>query len=111
FDRFITSWNVSYNRLVAGDRKDIGDPFVNLTDQNKAFLQAKLNRVHGFFIDEVARNRNMTKEKVTQLADGSFYLGVEAKDAGLVDELGGKQEAIKYIEKKSGITVEITEYE
>jgi len=109
FDRFIESWNVSYNRLVAGDRKDIGDPFVNLTESNRLFYQAKLNRVHQFFIEEVARNRNMSVEKVTELADGQFFLGVEAKDAGLVDELGGKQEAIAYLETR-GVKAETVEY-
>jgi protease IV len=111
FDRFIADWNVSYNRLVSGDNKDIGDPFVNLTNAQRAFLQSKLNRVHGFFIDEVARNRNMSREKVVKLADGSFFLGVEAKENGLVDALGGKNEAIAYIEQKEGIEVSITEYE
>jgi protease IV len=111
FDRFIADWNVSYNRLVAGDNKDIGDPFVNLSNSQRAFLQGKLNRVHGFFIDEVARNRNMSREKVARLADGSFYLGVEAKENGLIDALGGKNEAIAYIETKEGIAVVTTEYE
>jgi protease IV len=111
FDRFIADWNVSYNRLISGDNKDIGDPFVNLTNTQRAFLQSKLNRVHGFFIDEVARNRNMSREKVVKLADGSFFLGVEAKENGLIDTLGGKNEAIAYIEQKEGIEVSITEYE
>lgn len=110
FDRFLADWNVTYNRLVAGDRKDIGDPFTNLTADQRAFLQSKLNRVHGFFIDEVARNRHMGRENVSRIADGSFFLGIEAKDLGLVDALGGKNEAISYIEKTRGITVATIEY-
>jgi ClpP class serine protease len=40
-----------------------------------------------------------------------FYIGSEAKDLGLVDELGGKDEAISYIENKTGITAEVVAYQ
>jgi protease-4 len=102
FDEFLDDWNVTYNRLTAGDQKDLGDPFTHLTPQGREFLQAKLDRVHVFFIEEVARNRNMSVEKVTLLADGRFYLGVEALDVGLVDQLGGKPEALAYLEARTG---------
>ena len=39
-----------------------------------------------------------------------FYLGSEALELGLVDEIGGKKEAITYIEKKEGITAQVIEY-
>jgi protease IV len=111
FDEFLDDWNVSYNRLIAGERKDIGDPFVNLTGERRAFLQHKLNRVHGFFIEEVARNRNMTEAQVRQIATGEFYLGIEAYELGLVDELGGKNEAIAYIEGRIGDEASLVEFE
>ena len=111
FDEFIDDWNVSYNRLVAGDRKDVGDPFVNLNDVNKAFIQTKMNKVHRFFIEEVAQNRKLTIAETEKIADGQFMLGVEAKDAGLVDELGGKDESIAYIEEKTGAIVITTVFE
>lgn len=111
FDEFIGDWNVSYNRLVAGDRKDIGDPFTDLSDEDKAFMQYKLNRVHAFFIEEVAGNRNMTEQQVKQLATGEFFLGIEALEAGLIDEVGGKAEALAYIEGRIGEEPELIEYE
>jgi len=111
FDRFLDDWNVTYNRLVSGERKDIGDPFVNLTDDKKEFLQRKLDKLHDFFIVEVARNRNMSEDDVRLLADGQIFLGVEAKEEGLVDELGGKPEAIAYVKRKIGDDVTIVEYE
>jgi protease-4 len=110
FDRFLARYNVSYNRLVAGNRKDIGDPFVNLTEENRRFMEAKLDRIHGFFIAEVAQNRNMSYDDVAKLADGQFFLGVEAKEAGLVDELGGKKEALAYVERRIGGKAKTVEY-
>jgi len=102
FGRFLNHWNVTYNRLVAGDNKDVGDPFKELSPQEKAFLQGKLDTVHRFFIEEVARNRNMSYNEVERLADGRFFLGVEAKEVGLIDELGGKEQALAYIEARIG---------
>ncbi len=104
FAQFLDQWNVTYNRLVSGDMKDVGDPFEKLTPEDRAFLQGKLDRVHEFFIEEVAANRNLSVDKVRAIGDGRFYLGVEAKDIGLVDELGGKEEALAYIENRTGET-------
>jgi protease-4 len=110
FDEFIKDWNVSYNRLVAGERKDIGDPFMNLSSADRAFLQGKLNRIHAYFIDEVAANRGLPRDSVAAVADGSFLLGVEALELGLIDELGGKTEAVLYVERIIGEEAELVEY-
>lgn len=111
FDRFLEHWNVTYNRMISGSKKDMGDPFVNLDDANKEFLQQKLDKLHEFFISEVATNRNMSSIIVRDLADGRIFLGVEAKEEGLVDELGGKTEALAYIKKKIGEDPELVTYE
>lgn len=111
FAEFLDDWNLTYRRLVSGDRKDIGDPFETLDAERQAFLQEKLDRVHEFFIEEVAANRNLSVTHVRAIGDGGFYLGVEAKEIGLVDELGGKREAIAYLENVTGNTVTTTVFE
>lgn len=111
FSEFLDDWNVTYNRLVSGENKDVGDPFTELTPQQRAYLQGKLDRVHLFFIEEVARNRNMSVDRLAPIADGSFYLGVEAAELGLVDELGGKDTAIRYIENRTGTQAVLVTYE
>ena len=67
-------------------------------------------RLHDYFISAVAENRGLSEKKVREIATGMFYLGSEAKELGLVDVLGGKEEAIKIIEEELNITVELTEY-
>lgn len=110
YSGLITKYNVSYQRLVAGKYKDIGSPFKPLSAEEEEFMQKRLDMLHDIFIDEVAHNRQLPVEQVRELANGLFYLGEEAKERGLVDILGGKEEAIKYIEEKEGITVKIREY-
>ncbi|MBR9702879.1 S49 family peptidase, partial [Candidatus Woesearchaeota archaeon] len=64
------------------------------------------NLIHIYFVDEVANNRNLSVDYVTELATGEYFLGSEAFEAGLVDELGGFEEAIAYIEDAENITAD-----
>ncbi len=110
FSGFLEEHNVTYERLVSGDLKDIGSPFKELTPEERALFEESLSSIHDYFIDEVAKNRNLRKKDVEKIATGLFYLGSEAKDLGLVDELGGREEVINYIEKQIGEDVDIVEY-
>ena len=110
FDKFIDRYNITYRRLISGKYKDIGSPFREMSGEEQEIFQKDLDSIRDYFIDEVAKNRKMKKSDVEKLATGMFFLGAEAKSLGLVDELGGKQEALSYIEKKEGITAELTEY-
>jgi protease-4 len=104
-------YNASYQRLVSGDYKDMGTPLRELTDDEETIMLSNLDLIREYFIDAVAENRNLARDDVEKLADGRFYLGVQAFEYGLIDELGGRQEAIAYIEKELGIEAEIAEYE
>ncbi len=108
---FIRDWNVSYERLVAGDYKDSGVPFRKLSDEERRLLQRKLDLLHQEFKDEVQRNRGFTNGEINAISEGEFYLGREALDLGLVDKLGGKKEAVDYIENKLNITADLAVYE
>jgi len=110
FADLLQEYNVTYQRLVAGEYKDIGSPLKELSKDEKRILQEKLDVIHGFFIDEIAKNRRLPRSKAEEFSSGVFYIGSEAKDLGLVDILGGKEEAIKIIEKKLNITVKLAEY-
>jgi protease-4 len=111
FSGLLDDYNVTYQRLVAGKYKDMGSSLKPLTPDERSLLQSKLDLIHDYFIEDVAENRGLTMEETNHLADGSFYLGSEAKELGLVDILGGKQEAIEIIEQELNITVEIAKYE
>ena len=111
FSGLMQRYNVTYERLVAGNYKDMGTPYRELTPQEQALFQDKLDKVQDVFANEVAKQRNLTREQQDEIKSGIFYLGSEAKDLHLVDELGGKDEAIAYLERKLNTTVTIKEYE
>jgi protease-4 len=110
FYGLLNKYNVTYQRLVAGEYKDTGTPYRPLSSAEEALIQDKLDILHRYFISAVAENRNMEYDTVKMIANGEIFLGVEAKENGLIDELGGKEEAIKYIEAKQGITVTTKEF-
>lgn len=110
FPGLLEEYNITYRRLVAGKYKDLGSPFKEMTDEEKGIFQQNLDIIRDYFVSEVAKNRKMSKKDVDKIANGLFYLGVQAKELGLVDEIGGKDEVISYIEKKEDIAAEVVEY-
>ena len=99
FSKLFEKYGITYQRLTSGELKDVGSPYRELSDTERMYLQKKLDIIHEHFIDVVAENRNMSKEKARKLADGSFYLGTEAKELGLVDYLGDREFAIDLAKK------------
>ncbi len=110
FPGLLGRYNITYQRLVSGKYKDLGSPFKEMTPEEKSIFQQNLDVIRDYFVSEVAKNRNLAKKDVDKIANGLFYLGVQAKELGLVDELGSKDDVIGYIEKKEGIKADVVEY-
>ena len=111
FSGLMDDYGVNYEKMVAGKYKDMGTPFRKLKDDERGILQEKLNKIHGFFIEEIVENRNLKKSNVVKISTGEFYLGVEALQLGLVDQLGDKDSAIDYIKGEYNIEeVSFAEY-
>ena len=68
-----------------------------------ARFEAWLDRVYEDFTGKVAEGRKLPKEKVLQIAKGRIWTGQDAKELGLVDELGGFPEALRLVKKAAGI--------
>jgi protease-4 len=110
FSGFLAEHNVTYERLVAGNLKDMGIPFKELTAKERTLFEKSLDSIHDYFIEEIAQNRNLNKNEVKKIATGAFYIGAKAKELGLVDELGSRDEVIAYVEEKIGEEADLVEY-
>ena len=99
FSGLMEKYGVGYERLVSGDNKDIGVPYEKLSGEERNILQSKIDKIHEFFIQGVAENRNMDVEEVRKIATGEFYLGVEALQLGLIDQLGDADTAEEYMKE------------
>ena len=79
--------------ITSGPLKDQPSPFRPLTEEGRASLNEVVQDMYGQFVRMVATSRNMTEEAVRAVADGRVLSGVRARDAGLIDALGGEREA------------------
>jgi protease-4 len=87
----------------SGEFKDSGSPTRPLTEAEKIYFQNLIESMYGQFIKDVAAGRKMQEADVRKLADGRVYTGQEAKDRGLVDQLGTLQDAIQAAAKMAGL--------
>lgn len=94
---------VKYETLKSGKFKDIASPFREMTQEERELLQSVLDGIHAEFKERVAASRNLKIEDVDKFADGRFFTGSEAKNLGLVDEIGGFSMAIDSVAKLAGI--------
>ncbi|HJX60614.1 MAG TPA: signal peptide peptidase SppA [Thermodesulfobacteriota bacterium] len=89
--------------LKSGEHKDIGSPFREMTPEEKRIIQEVIDSVHQQFIKAVAEGRKLDRSKVTQIADGRILTGEQAKELGLVDQIGNLDDAIDATAKLVGI--------
>lgn len=92
--------------VKAGTYKDLGSPLREMTPEEQQILATMLNDVHRQFVSAVATGRRMDEATVQNLADGRVYSGEQARELGLVDQLGNFQDAIALAAEKAGITGE-----
>ena len=88
FSGLMEKYGIEYERVVAGDVKDLGSPYKSLTKEERDILQSRLNEIQAYFVNDVASSRKLSTSVIKKINDGSFYLGKGAKELGLVDELG-----------------------
>jgi protease-4 len=83
------------NQVVkSGPHKDIGSAVRPMTDSDRKILQSVIDDTYQQFVAAVAQGRKLPVKKVRILADGRIYTGRQAKNLGLIDQLGDLQDAI-----------------
>lgn len=85
---------INYSVISKGKYSDMGSLVRDLTEDEKDKIRASSLKVYEEFVDRVAEGRNMTREEVLKSAEGRVWLGEEAKEIGLVDEIGGIEKAV-----------------
>ena len=88
--------------ITSGPFKDSGNPTRTLRPEERLVFQALVDDVYQQFIEAVAQGRNLPLDEVRQVADGRIYTGRQAKDLGLIDELGSLHDAITYTSSTIG---------
>ena len=102
----VERFSVKMETLKSGKLKDAGNPFRDMTPEDRAYWQALIDRVYRQFVDAVAAGRNLAAAEVRKIADGRVITGEEAKDLGLVDQLGNFYDAVELAKTEAKLSGE-----
>jgi protease-4 len=97
---------VDLETVKSGKLKDVGNPFRDMSPEERAYWQGVSDRIHAQFIKAEARKR--PEDEVRRVADGRVITGEEALEAGLVDALGNFYDAVEAVKKEAKISGEPT---
>jgi protease IV len=79
--------------VKSGALKDLGSPFRDMTEEERALFQALIDEAYNGFVEIVAEGRDLPEDQVRELADGRIYSGLQAEELDLVDRLGDRETA------------------
>ncbi|HEX6589298.1 MAG TPA: signal peptide peptidase SppA [Longimicrobiales bacterium] len=85
---------VRMETVQSSEHKDAGSPFRDMTDEDRALLEAVVQDVYDQFVDAVVAERELPREAVLAVADGRLLSGRQAIAAGLADAEGNIEDAI-----------------
>jgi protease IV len=99
---------IDIDAVASGVHKLLGLPFKPLTPEEKQEdrqrREEEIRIIQQSFIEKIQEKRKLKEEVIKEISSGKTYLGQEAKNLGLIDELGGKEKALEIAARKANIT-------
>jgi protease-4 len=94
---------INTETITRGRFANLEDMTTPLTPEGRQKLVAEMDHIYDVFVDRVAAGRSLTAERVNDLGRGRVWTGAQAKENGLVDELGGFMAAAQAAKRAAGI--------
>jgi protease-4 len=94
---------VSKDAVQQGKHADIDSDYTPLSEDERELLKKGIDESYHDFVSKVAAARHRSYNDIEPVAQGRVWLGSQAKEHGLVDALGGLDQAIAMVKKKAGI--------
>ncbi|MFC7061954.1 signal peptide peptidase SppA [Halobacillus seohaensis] len=110
YEELAEEYGVKFNTIKSGEFKDIMSPNKEMTEEDREILQTLVDESYQGFVDVISEGRDMTEDKVKDIADGRIYSGQQAVENGLVDTIGFEEDALNALKKEIGNNPEIIEY-
>lgn len=98
-----TQNGITTEYITAGNHKDLGNPYREMTDEERQVLQRGTDLAYQTFVEFVAESRDMTNQKVIDQIGALAYSEHQAKELGLIDELGSREGAYLLLARDLGI--------
>jgi len=94
---------ITTDSVTVGAHADMFSTTRPFSEEEWAKINSWLDRIYADFTGKVAMGRNMTQEQVHEIARGRVWTGADAAGIGLVDQLGGLDDAIALARRKAGL--------
>ena len=94
---------VAWGSAQRGANADMWSANTDYSQRGRARLEAFLDWIYGAFVEGVARGRGLSEEDVLAAAEGRVWTGAQAKERGLVDDLGGFADALVITRQEIGL--------
>src|SRR5690606_28058673 len=83
--------------------KAVPSPLEPLTPEAREVAQALVDQVYDLFVGMVRERRQLEGDRLAEVIDGRVFTGTQALEKGLIDALGGEDEAREWLEREHGI--------
>ena len=95
---------IKFDNVKTNKYSDFGATYRPMTTEERVILQRYIEKGYELFTKRCAEGRNMNIDSLKAIAEGRIYSGTDAMRLGLVDEMGGLEEAITFAAKKANIS-------
>ena len=102
-DSLLKNQKIKVENFKRGENSDIGSFYKKLDEKEIEIIQGIVDYYYDRFIITITEGRNLSREEAEEVAQGRVWLGTDAFNKKLVDEIGGLYEALKYAKKKAKI--------
>ncbi|MDO8540406.1 MAG: signal peptide peptidase SppA [Opitutaceae bacterium] len=101
--RMANNFGITFDSVKTGKFADTLTISRPKTPEELAVFQRMVDWIYAEFVAKVAESRKLDRAVVEEIAQGRVWSGTEAKNLGLVDEIGGLDTAIAYAAQKAGL--------
>jgi protease IV len=105
--KLLDTLGVKMEEIKSGDLKAEPNPYKPITEKARAVSMAMVQDSFNWFVGLIVERRKMTDARARSLSDGRVYTGRQAKQEGLIDEIGGEDAAIAWLEKEKKIEADL----
>ena len=93
---------ITFYDISSGKYKSSVDEHNKITQDQLKVLKDEVMELHNIFTEYIAKNRNISIEKVREISTGRTYLGDDALKLNLIDAIGGMPEATEWLKNEIG---------
>ena len=107
-EKLLDKIGVSLQTVKSGALKDVGSPGRKPTAAELRYLQGVIDDTYAQFLEDVSVNRHISMDSLKPIADGRVLTGRQALKKGLVDTLGGLDDAKRYLVTRAKVDEDVS---